>query len=93
MDATHASTTRHGDRRYRLAANDNETIVEDAAGPCYRLAANDNETIVDEGDDLDVAGHAMTRNDNEIVIEDAGVDDSADDLDGAGPSGLSNHGH
>jgi hypothetical protein len=37
----------------------------------FRLATNDNETIVADG--TDVEGHAMTRNDNEIVVEAPGM--------------------
>jgi len=42
---------------HRLAANDNETIVEDDGDPkdddteAHRLASNDNETIVDDEQD------------------------------------------
>jgi len=37
----------------------------------FRLAANDNETIVADG--IDVQGHSLTRNDNEIVVEAPGM--------------------
>jgi hypothetical protein len=43
-------------RRFRLATNDNETIVET--------------DVVDvDGDDLDVEGHRLAANDNETVAE------------------------
>jgi hypothetical protein len=42
-------STTHETKRFRLAGNDNETIVVDRADHRrYRLATNDNETIVDE---------------------------------------------
>ena len=35
---------------HRLAANDNETVVEDPDGDveAHRLASNDNETLIDD---------------------------------------------
>jgi hypothetical protein len=70
--ATHSKRT---DRRFRLAANDNETIVEDQAADDqdvegHRLATNDSEIVID----------GMRRF--------AGDDDaeSDDPLDVAGPS-------
>ena len=42
-----AATRSRDDRRYRLATNDNETIVEDDQDTeGHRLATNDNETTV-----------------------------------------------
>jgi hypothetical protein len=77
MNATIGSRDGRTDRRFRLAANDNETIVDDAAADDqdvegHRLAANDSEIIVDgqrrfTGDDdrsddpLDIAGPSRDR--------------------------------
>ena len=33
-------------RRHRLAANDNETVITDRKQKRHRLAANDNETVI-----------------------------------------------
>jgi hypothetical protein len=43
----------HDHRRFRLATNDNETVVEDG-------------TVFD--DDMDVEGHRLATNDNETVV-------------------------
>jgi hypothetical protein len=57
-------------RRFRLATNDNETIVVDRADHRrFRLAGNQNETTVT--DELDTEGHRLATNDNETVVEDA----------------------
>jgi len=54
--------------RFRLAANDNETVVDDELDvEGNSLTRNDNETVVD--DELDVEGNALTRNDNETVVD------------------------
>jgi hypothetical protein len=50
----------------RIAANDNETIVEDNDTEGHRLAANDNETVVD---DDDTEGHRIAANDNETIAK------------------------
>jgi hypothetical protein len=53
-------------RRFRLATNDNEILVDgDVAG--HALTRNDNETIVE--DELDTEGHRLAANDSEIVVE------------------------
>ena len=52
--------------RWRLAANDNETILVDGAvSSAWRLAGNDNETIVT---DEDTEGHRLAGNDNETIV-------------------------
>ena len=63
-----ATTKTRTTKRFRLAGNDNETIVADrAAGRRYRLAGNDNETLVDDGQDTE--GHRLATKDNETVAE------------------------
>lgn len=59
-------------RRFRLAANDNEMIVDEADVEGHALTRNDNETIVE--DEPDVEAHSLTRNDNETVVEDDDTD-------------------
>jgi hypothetical protein len=49
----------------RIAANDNETIVDDNDTEGHRLAANDDETIVD---DNDTEGPRLAGNDNETIV-------------------------
>jgi hypothetical protein len=49
----------------RIAANDNETIVDDNDTQGHRLAGNDNETVVD---DNDTEGHRIAANDNETIV-------------------------
>jgi hypothetical protein len=63
---------------HRLAANDNETIVEDddtdeADTEAHRLASNDNETVVEapDTDEADTEAHRLATNDNETVVDDA----------------------
>jgi hypothetical protein len=71
-------------RRFRLAANDNETIVEDDDTEGHRLAANDTEIVVDDGADdeqKDTEGHRLAANDTEIAVDD-GVDDEKKDTEG-----------
>jgi hypothetical protein len=51
-------------RRFRLAANDNETVVDEQDTEGHRLAANDNETTVPnlrrvDGDDEDENPEAL----------------------------------
>jgi hypothetical protein len=51
-------------RRFRLAANDNETVVDEQDTEGHRLAANDNETTVPNlrrvaGDDEDENPEAL----------------------------------
>ena len=54
-------------RRFRLAGNDNETIVADELDTeAHRLAGNDNETIVT--DDVDTEAHRLASNDNETTV-------------------------
>ena len=66
---------------HRLAANDDETVVDgpgDVEG--HRLASNDNETVTARADiageedvpvdDSDVEGHRLAANDNETVVDD-----------------------
>ncbi|HET7030232.1 MAG TPA: hypothetical protein VFI34_06955 [Candidatus Limnocylindrales bacterium] len=48
-------------RRFRLATNDNETIVE-APGIRARLSP------VDGDDELDTEGHRLAANDNETTV-------------------------
>jgi hypothetical protein len=50
-------------RRFRLAGNDNETIVEELDTEAHRLAANDNETVSE--DELDTEGHLLARVDED----------------------------
>lgn len=67
--------------RWRLAANDNETIMVDSAvGSAWRLAGNDNETIVN---DEDTEGHRLAGNDNETIVPGARRIAGEDDGDGA----------
>jgi hypothetical protein len=55
-------------RRFRLAGNHNETIVEDELDTeGHRLASNDNETVVE--DELDTEGHRLSSNDNETIVD------------------------
>jgi hypothetical protein len=72
MYATNPDRASGDDRRFRLATNDNETVVEDDDVEGHRLATNDNETVVDgllriapdedESDtDLDTPGLARMR--------------------------------
>lgn len=77
MDSAIAGRDHRTERRFRLATNDNETVVEDPATEDqdvegHRLAANDSEIVVDgmrrfagdddESDDpLDVAGPSRER--------------------------------
>ena len=35
---------------HRLAANDNETVIEDEDVEGHRLATNDNETVIEDAD-------------------------------------------
>lgn len=64
MSAAQNGTDR---RRFRLATNQNETIVVDRADHRrFRLAANENETTVI--DELDTEGHRLAANDNETVV-------------------------
>ena len=64
-------------RRFRLAANDNETVVDDELDTeGHRLAANDTETVVDE---LDTEGHRLATNDTEITVEGARSRDADDE--------------
>jgi hypothetical protein len=77
------SATQHGTdrRRFRLAANQNETIVVDRADRRrFRLAANQNETTMTDG--LDTEGHRLAANDNENVVDGATppTPDAEDDL-------------
>jgi hypothetical protein len=53
-------------RRFRLAANDNETVVTDVAG--HAMTRNDNETVVT--DVADVEGHRLATNDAETTVRD-----------------------
>jgi hypothetical protein len=48
----------------RIAANDNETLVDDNDTEGHRLAGNDNETAID---DNDTEGHRHAANDNETI--------------------------
>ena len=67
-------------RRFRLATNDNETIVVDRSDRRrFRLAGNDNETVVT--DDFDTEAHRLATNDNETIVEGAGDDDRAAEAD------------
>lgn len=75
MDASFASRPGIADRRYRLAANDNEIVIDDATDEpdveAHSLTRNDNEIVIESlrrftGDD----------------------DESGLDLEGAGPAGL-----
>jgi hypothetical protein len=76
-----AATQTRDDRRFRLAANDNETIVADGIDvEGHSLTRNDNEIVVeapgmrrrnatDVGDDeLDTEGHRLATNDNETIV-------------------------
>jgi hypothetical protein len=69
MRKEHAMSARqsHSNPRFRLATNDNETVVDELDVEGNALTRNDNETVVDE---LDVEGNSLTRNDNETVVED-----------------------
>ena len=63
-----SATQQPGSQRlFRLAGNDNETIVEgelDTEG--QPLAGTDNESIIE--DELDTEGHRLAGNDNETVV-------------------------
>jgi hypothetical protein len=74
MDETYTNRIGIDLRRHRLAANDNETIVEDQVDDDndvegHRLAANDSEIVIDglrrftdePDDDLDPAGPTGAR--------------------------------
>ena len=77
--------TTHETKRFRLATNDNETIVVDRADRRrFRIAANDNETIVD---DQDTEGHRLAANDNETIVE-GGTTDDPDAVDDESPASL-----
>jgi len=69
-------------RRFRLAANDNETMVDterDVDG--HSLTRNDRESIAT--DELDTEGHRLAANDNETGVERTrrSVLDDSDELD------------
>src|SRR3954452_19444447 len=53
--------TTHDHRRFRLAANDNETVV-DAPGMRARVATQGGD------DELDTEGHRLAANDNETTV-------------------------
>jgi hypothetical protein len=77
--------TTHETKRFRLATNDNETIVVDRADRRrFRLAANDNETIVD---DEDTEGHRLATNDNDTIVH-GGTTDDSDAVDDESPVSL-----
>ena len=85
--ATAQQTRDH--RRFRLAGNDNETIVEDTTDRRrFRLAGNDNETIVEdepvEGE-FDTEAHRLAGNDNETIVVGLRRVDPADGDDDQGP--------
>jgi hypothetical protein len=76
-----APTQTRDHRRFRLAANDNETIVADRIDvEGHSLTRNDNEIIVDApgmrqrnapeagNDELDTEGHRLATNDNETMV-------------------------
>ena len=78
MDATYTTRIGNAERRHRLATNDNEIVVDDAADDQdvegHRLATNDAEIVIDG-------------------VRPADADEPGDVFDGAGPSGFSNDGH
>jgi hypothetical protein len=75
-----APTQTRDHRRFRLATNDNETIVADGTDvEGHSLTRNDNEIVVeapgmrlrnapDAGDELDTEGHRLAANDNETIV-------------------------
>ena len=63
MSATQKTIER---RRFRLAGNDNETIVEELDTEAHRLATNDNETVSE--DELDTEGHLARVNEDEAGV-------------------------
>jgi hypothetical protein len=89
-----APTQTRDHRRFRLATNDNETIVANGAEvEGHSLTRNDNEIVVeapgmrqrkapDAGDELDTEGHRLAANDNEIIVHTRRLDpqDGDDDL-------------
>jgi hypothetical protein len=86
IDQMSATQQTRDHRRFRLAANDNETIVEDALDTeAHRLATNDNETIVE--DELDTEAHRLAGNDNETIVEGLRRVDPDEDNDETGALG------
>jgi hypothetical protein len=73
-------------RRFRLATNDNETIVEgelDTEGT--PLAGTDNGSIIE--DELDTEGHRLATHDHETVVVGLRRVDPTDGDDDLGPLG------
>jgi hypothetical protein len=56
-------------RRFRLATNDNETVIDELDVEGNSLTRNDTETLVVDDDEYDTEGHRLAANDNEITAE------------------------
>jgi hypothetical protein len=54
----------HSNPRFRLATNDNETVVDELDVEGNALTRNDNETVVDD----DTEAHRLAANDNETTV-------------------------
>jgi hypothetical protein len=63
MLTAHATSARRDNRRFRLATNDNEIVVNGLR----RLPPSD--SVAD--DELDTEGHRLATNDNETVVNGA----------------------
>ena len=57
----------HSNPRFRLATNDNETVVDELDVEGNSLTRNDNETVVED----DTEAHRLAANDNETTVRGA----------------------
>ena len=57
----------HSNPRFRLATNDNETVVDELDVEGNALTRNDNETVVED----DTEAHRLAANDNETTVRGA----------------------